>query len=199
MRAHRLHACRIAAYLLAVAVVLIVAPSTSNPLAINSGPTGQLVALPSQSGASPGQAVDDESALRIAPALLGVLVAASTVLLQLWLKATSREPPSDKRHGLRREDLVWWLDWVVAAVVSFSLLALSAADTGNSLSTSQTITLVACFLFGLSGLPGLVRNWGYDKSTNPPALRTILGILIPNLVGAAILLAAVASGAELAG
>jgi hypothetical protein len=100
---------------------------------------------------------------------------------------------------LVREDLVWWLDWVVAAVVSFSLLALSAARTHVSLSVSQAVALVVCLAFGLSGLPGLVRNWGYDATSSPPALRTMMGIIIPNIVGAAILMAAIASGANLSG
>jgi hypothetical protein len=137
--------------------------------------------------------------LRIAPVLLGLFIAAVTVGLQIWLKITSRDPPRDKRHGLAREDLVWWLDWVVAAVVAFSILALSTAHSHGSLDTTQVVELFVCFGLGLSGVPGLVRNWGYDKSHNPPALKTLMGIVVPNLLGAVILMAAVASGARLAG
>jgi hypothetical protein len=141
----------------------------------------------------------DVDPLRIGPILLGLLVAFVTVALQIWLKFTSREPPPEKRHGLVREDLVWWIEWVVAAVISFTVLALTTAGSGGDLSQTQVIALVVVFAVGLSGLPGLVRAFGYDKSVNPPLVNKVMGIFVPNLLGAAILLVAIVSGASLAG
>jgi hypothetical protein len=131
--------------------------------------------------------------------LLGLIVGAATVLLQLWLKVISREPPAGKRHGLVREDLVWWIEWVVAAAISFTVLALSSAGSDGSLSLDQVLALIAVLFGGLSGLPGLVRLFGYDKSTDPPVVDKWMGILVPNLLGIGILMGAVLSGASLAG
>ncbi len=119
--------------------------------------------------------------------------------LQLWLKFLSREPPDGKNHGLEREDLVWWIEWVVAAAVAFTVLALTTAGDGGSLSQIQIGGLVVVFFVGFSGLPGLVRAFGYDKSGETPSLKRGMGILIPNLLGAVILMVAVISGASLAG
>jgi hypothetical protein len=135
----------------------------------------------------------------LGPIALGGVIAAITVALQVWLKLLSRQPPDDDaKHGLVREDLVWWRDWVVAAVVSVALLAFSTAHARDSLTSPQVATLIFVFIMGASGLPGMIRTWGYTTAT-PPALRRWMGIFVPNVAGALILLAAIASGAKLAG
>lgn len=123
------------------------------------------------------------------------------MFLQLLLKLASRQPEQSRRHGLGRDDLVWWLDWVVAAVIAFTVLGLNTARDHGSLSQNQIMILVVSFVAGLLALPAFVRTWGYAPPTDHdgrPALRTVLGILLPNLVGAGILLSAVVSGAQLA-
>lgn len=148
---------------------------------------------------SHGEQTAKNDSLRIGPVLLGVVVGLVTVALQVWLKFISRDPPQGKNHGLEREDLVWWIEWVVAAAVSFTVLALTTAGDGGSLSQIQIIGLVIVFFVGFSGLPGLVRAFGYDKSDGTPSLKRVMGILVPNLLGAVILMVAVISGASLAG
>lgn len=132
---------------------------------------------------------------RVSPLALSGVVAAVTVALQLWLKLISRKPETGSSHALGRDDLVWWLDWVVAAAVSFTVLAFAKAE-GASIEGAQILILVAILLLGFSGLPGVVRIWGYDEGP-PPTLRTMRGILLPNLAGAVILTAAMAAGVEL--
>lgn len=142
---------------------------------------------------------DFNSGLRVSPFALSILIGVLTIGLQILLKMTSRRPPANKNHGLIREDLVWWLDWVIAAVVAFMVLALNRADGHDALTTEQVLTLVFVFISGLSGIPMMVRNFGYDTDHDPPALRTGRGIVLPNLGGAVILLATVVAGAQLAG
>ncbi|HET9592932.1 MAG TPA: hypothetical protein VFP17_08450 [Solirubrobacterales bacterium] len=142
---------------------------------------------------------DVNSGLRVSPFALSILIGVLTIGLQVLLKLMSRQPPSNKSHGLIREDLVWWLDWVIAAVVAFMVLALNRADGHMALTTEQVFTLVFVFITGLTGIPTMVRNFGYDTAHDPPALRTGRGIVLPNLAGAVILLATVVAGAQLAG
>ncbi len=140
-----------------------------------------------------------DKGLRISPFALSLLIGVMTIGLQILLKLISRQPPRNKSHGLIREDLVWWLDWVIAAVVALMVLALDRADGRGSLSTVQVLTLIFVFILGLSGIPAMVRNFGYDNAHDPPALRTGRGIVLPNLAGAVILLGTVVAGAQLAG
>lgn len=140
-----------------------------------------------------------ESGLGIDPVLLGLAIGLATVGLRLLLNWASREPPTDKWHGLVREDFVWWLDWVVAAVISFGVLVLSRAHDHGSLNTLQACGLLATFILGLIFMPTFVRNRGYDTATTPPILKLLPGIVVPNVFGAVLLLAAVSSGASLVG
>jgi len=147
-----------------------------------------------------GQEKDEfNSGLRVSPYALSILIGVLTIGLQVLLKLMSRQPPANKSHGLIREDLVWWLDWVIAAVVAFMVLALNRADDHEVMTTEQVLTLVFVFISGLTGIPTMVRNFGYDTAHDPPALRTGRGIVLPNLAGAVILLATVVAGAQLAG
>jgi hypothetical protein len=172
-----------------------VAPAVGAMPAADPSPKQRQVKV---SSGVPDQTVSEE-ALGMNPLVLGLLIGVGTVLLQIMLKFLSREPPGNKRHGLVREDLVWWLDWVVAAAISFTILAFSRAHDHGSLEMHQVAGLIFTLVFGVAGLPGLVRAYGYDKSSNPPALRTGTGIVVPNVVGGVILITAVASGASLAG
>jgi|GEM_PF-5943774 len=137
--------------------------------------------------------------LRISPVALSVVVAILTVAIQLLLKLGSRQPLPGKRHGLVREDLVWWLDWVVAAVVACLVLGLSTARDGGSFDAVQFLILGFVFILGLGGIPNMVRLYGYDLTSEPPALRTLMGIVVPNLAGALILMGTISSGAQLGG
>jgi drug/metabolite transporter (DMT)-like permease len=100
---------------------------------------------------------------------------------------------------LVREDFVWWLDWVVAAVISFGVLVLSRAHDHGSLNTLQACGLLATFALGLLFVPTFVRNRGYDKDATPPVRKVLPGIVVPNVFGAVLLIAAVSSGASLVG
>jgi hypothetical protein len=136
----------------------------------------------------------------MSPLLLSLCVAGITVVLQVWLKIASRQRAPGARR-LSREDLVWWLDWVIAAAIAFTVLAVTEAHAHRAMEVGQVLLLVLVTFCGFGGLPVLVREWGYEPaSTAPgsvPSLRTWRGIVLPNLAGAIVLLAAVSAGAKL--
>jgi len=189
------------AIIAAMVLVLSWGSGAGNARAGSDGATqGQ---LPSKAGkaikSENGQKEELNSGLRVSPFALSILIGVLTIGLQILLKLMSRQPPANKSHGLIREDLVWWLDWVIAAIVAFMVLALNRADDHEAMTTEQVFTLVFVFISGLTGIPAMVRNFGYDTAHDPPALRTGRGIVLPNLAGAVILLATVVAGAQLAG
>jgi hypothetical protein len=141
---------------------------------------------------------DPHAELSISPILLSASVAIATVALHLLLKFAATPAPEGKRHGLVREDLVWWRDWVVVAVVSLAIYALSTAASHATLSIKQTVFVGVALLFGIGALPPIVKAFGYTQQ-DPPAVRTFAGIVIPNVAGALILMATIASGATLTG
>ncbi|HEX5525969.1 MAG TPA: hypothetical protein VFX44_02090 [Solirubrobacterales bacterium] len=148
--------------------------------------------VPECSQAAVSHGTSAHEGLGIDSRLLSVLIGIVAVVLQIPLEKAAR---SDKGPRLVREDLVWWIDWVIAAAIGFGVLALSRAHNHGSLSECQIGLLIATFSLGCVGLPTLVRAYGYDRSRQPPALRAMLGILVPNMVGAFILVGAVLSGA----
>lgn len=177
---------------LAAGLLLAVIPAyiaTSYAIAATTGAARQVPRHPHH---------HDPSELTLSPVLLSVVVAVATVLLHLWLKWASTEPPAGKRHGFVREDLAWWFDLVVVAIVALGIYALSTAAHRATLHLGQSFLVGVALVGGIGVLPTFVRNLGYTKTT-PPRLRTWVGVFIPNVLGMLILLATIASGAKLAG
>jgi hypothetical protein len=123
---------------------------------------------------------------------LALGIAFVTAVLELWLKLISRPPLPGRRTGLNIEDVVFWVDWVVAGTVALVSFLGVAAASGTPIRPTQIGIAVASLIFGYSVLPFAMRQFGYDENGK---LKIWPFILIANTIGAVILLAAVAGGA----
>jgi hypothetical protein len=134
---------------------------------------------------------------------------AAVVVLQIWLKLAFRQVAVGQkwRNALNREDFTWWVDWMVSAVISvfvFLIGAFAALEPGKTLTISEVNTsfagslwiLVILLLVGFSVLPVYVNRLGYlpASSNNPPKLRPVVGILLPDLVGGMLFAAVLSAG-----
>jgi len=145
----------------------------------------------------------------VSSALVIAIPPAGVVVGQLWLKLASRRTESKAkwRTALKREDFVWWLDWVVISAVTRAAFLLKAAaeldDKGKSLTlttanatfSGKLMLLIALLFVGFSILPVCVYRTGYqDDPPDEPQLRPVLGILLPNVVGAVLYAAVLVTG-----
>ncbi|BCY13584.1 hypothetical protein [Actinoplanes sp. L3-i22] len=129
--------------------------------------------------------------------LITAAVAAGTAILQVWLKLISRTPRPGRRHGLEREDALWWTDWVVAATFALVGSVVAAArDTGKDVPLGQAVVAFVALFFGFSVMPFGLRSFAYDSQAR---IKGWLWIWSANGVASLVLLSAVATGVTIYG
>jgi hypothetical protein len=121
-------------------------------------------------------------------------LAAATVILQLWLKLISRQPPPGRRHALTLDDAVWWIDWIVTASITLVVYVLLAIANHKEVTLGQVGLAMLSLFLGYSAMPYVVRLFCYDPTGNFKDWRLIIPL---NVFGIVILLASVAAGVEL--
>ncbi|GAA0487121.1 hypothetical protein ACFQ2B_22965 [Streptomyces stramineus] len=129
--------------------------------------------------------------LFVAPSL-----AIAVVILQGWLKFVSREPPNGKKHGLKMEDSVWWIDWIVTASIALVVLVLAASHDGRATATLQVGLGFGVLFLGYSVIPFFVRQICYNGNGK---IKSWKHIAVLNFVGMGILLSSAAVGANVNG
>ncbi len=121
-------------------------------------------------------------------------LASATVILQLWLKLISRQPPPGKSHALNLDDAVWWIDWIVTATITLVVFVLLAVANNRQVTLGQVGMAILSLFLGFSAIPYAVKMLCYD---NTGRLKGWLYLVPANVMGIVILLASVAAGAEL--
>ncbi|MBT2385017.1 hypothetical protein [Streptomyces sp. ISL-11] len=123
-------------------------------------------------------------------------LALAVVFLQGWLKFVSREPPNGKKHGLKMEDSIWWIDWIVTASIALVVLVTAASYDGKPTATLQVGLGFGVLFLGYSVIPFFVRQVCYDGRGK---IKSWKHIAVLNFAGMAILLSSAAVGANVNG
>jgi len=128
-------------------------------------------------------------------------IALGTAFLQIIMKGISRTELVGKRHGLTRDDLLFWTDWTIAGSLSLVLSIIATSTHGKPVLPGKIWFSIIALVLSCSAVPFFLRVFAYDANAT---LKTwgwwgIGWILIANSIGILVLLAAVTGGAEIYG
>jgi hypothetical protein len=130
--------------------------------------------------------------------LVTVLIALGTALFQVIMKGISRTEIPPKKHGLTLDDALFWTDWTLAGCLALIGSIAVATKQGEPPNLGQLWLAFLAIAFGFSGLPWFLRLFAYDSNAKIKQMgwKGLGWIIIANLVGMAILLSAVVTGAN---
>lgn len=133
--------------------------------------------------------------------LITVVVTLVTAGLQITLKGLSRTELPNKKHGLTREDGLFWTDWTIAAGLALATTLVVASSKNVTVPMSQVILCLVSIVLGCTAFPFLLRLFAYDTGAKLKEWGWFkMGwIFIANGAGVLILLSAVAVGVTVYG
>ncbi|WUH97980.1 hypothetical protein OHR68_31425 [Spirillospora sp. NBC_00431] len=133
--------------------------------------------------------------------LITVVVTLVTAGLQITLKGLSRTELPNKRHGLTREDGLFWTDWTIAAGLALASTLVVASSKNLPVPMSQVLLCLVAILLGCTAFPFLLRLFAYENGAKIKEWGWLkMGwIFIANGAGGMILLSAVAVGVKVYG
>ncbi|MFJ4536648.1 hypothetical protein ACIP39_11870 [Streptomyces tibetensis] len=126
--------------------------------------------------------------------LITLGLAFGIAFLQTWLKLVSRQPAPGKKHALKRDDAIFWIDWTVTAAVAFAITHVKASLDGKAVSPGTTFGTFAIIAVGLIVMPYGFRMTSYDSSGNLKNWWMVVGT---NLFAAGFLSFAVQVGVKI--
>ncbi|MRH92215.1 hypothetical protein GFY24_33090 [Nocardia sp. SYP-A9097] len=125
-------------------------------------------------------------------------VAVGSALLQVMMKAISRTEITGKKHGLTRDDALFWTDWSLAGSLALAGSLLLAAHQDKSVPVSEMAAGFLVVLCSCSGLPLFLRIFAYEPNAKlkeiPP--KGIGWVLIANIFGILVLASCVVVGVK---
>lgn len=95
--------------------------------------------------------------------------------LHIWLKLVSRQPPAGRKHALKKDDAIFWIDWCIAAAVAFAVSMIDASRQQEVAATETVVGLITVMLFGLVVLPFGFRLVSYDDDGELKSWWWIIG------------------------
>ena len=130
--------------------------------------------------------------------LITLGIAVGTAGLQIVMKGISRTDLPGKRHGLTRDDALFWTDWTIAGGLALVGSIVAALNQGEAVLPWQVWLSVVTIVLSCSAFPFFLRVFAYEAHAKIKVWgwKGIGWILIANAVGMAVLLAAVMAGAE---
>ncbi|MFC9404350.1 hypothetical protein ACFTWQ_04890 [[Kitasatospora] papulosa] len=126
--------------------------------------------------------------------LLTFGLAALVAAMQTWIKYASRRAPAGQSHALRRDDALFWIDWIVTAAVALGTSLVSASMQGKPVGTIHVGVALAVLVLGLAVMPKVVQELCYDSSGD---LKGWSHIICANAAGLIILLSSVVAGVKI--
>ncbi|MFJ9941314.1 hypothetical protein [Streptomyces erythrochromogenes] len=117
-------------------------------------------------------------------------------LMQTWIKYASRKAPAGRTHGLRRDDALFWIDWLVTAALALGVSLVTASMQGKPVGTFQVGVALSVLVLGLAVMPKVVQEMCYDSTGD---LKGWSHIVSANAAGLVILLSSVAAGVKVYG
>lgn len=133
--------------------------------------------------------------------LITVVVTLTTAGLQITLKGLSRTELPGKKHGLTREDGLFWTDWTIAAGLALATTLVVASSKNVPVPMSQVVLCLIAILLGCTAFPFLLRLLAYESGAKIKEWGWLkMGwIFIANGAAVMILLSAVAVGVKVYG
>ncbi|GGP37669.1 hypothetical protein [Saccharothrix coeruleofusca] len=123
--------------------------------------------------------------------LVTLAVAVGTACAQMFMKAASRPGLGGRSHGLRRDDLLFWTDWIIAASVALIGSALALSFAGKPVPPLQLVASFLALLLGVTAFPIFLRSFAYAGRAE---MEKWGWVVTANLVGIVFLLSAVLLG-----
>ncbi|WP_242907753.1 hypothetical protein [Actinomadura terrae] len=133
--------------------------------------------------------------------LITVAITLATAVLQIILKGISRTELPGKKHGLTREDGLFWTDWTIAAGLALATTLVVASSKKLPLPVTQVAFCLVAIVLGCSAFPFLLRLVAYESGAKIKEWGWLkMGwIFIANGVAGMILLSAVVVGVKVYG
>lgn len=130
--------------------------------------------------------------------VITIVVAIGSALLQTVMKGISRSNLPNKNHGLKRDDALFWSDWVVAAGLALAGSVVVSANQGKAIPVSQAAFSFFSIVMGCSAFPFFLRVFAYGPNAQMKAWgwKGLGWIVVANSVGILILLGAVVAGVQ---
>jgi hypothetical protein len=131
--------------------------------------------------------------------LITVAIAGGTAGLQTLMKGNSRTNLPGRRHGLTKDDALFWTDWTVAASLALVSSITLSLKNGREVLPWQIWFSAITIVCSCCAFPFFLRVFAYDRRGRIKSWgwRGIGWILIANSVGMIVLLGAVMAGAEI--
>jgi hypothetical protein len=128
--------------------------------------------------------------------LITVVLATGTALLQLIMKGISRTDLPGKKHGLSRDDVLFWTDWTIAASLALGGSTVVAASSDKPIPVVQVLVSLVSILLSCSAFPFFLRVFAYESGARMKAWgwKGAGWIMVANFVGVLVLLGAVFAG-----
>ena len=128
--------------------------------------------------------------------MITVVLAIGTAGLQLVMKGISRTELPGKKHGLSRDDALFWTDWTIAASLALVGSVIVSASDNKPIPVIQVFVSVLSILLSCSAFPFFLRIYAYEQGAKLKnwGWKGAGWILIANLVGVVVLLGAVFTG-----
>ncbi|MDX3192098.1 hypothetical protein PV458_27120 [Streptomyces sp. MN03-5084-2B] len=119
--------------------------------------------------------------------------------LQLILKGISRTNLPGKKHGLTKDDSLFWSDWIIAACLALGGSLLVGAIEGRPVPPLRLVLSLLFLSLGCSAFPLLLRLYAYENGARLKewGYKGMGGVLVANGVGMLVLLSAVYAGVSI--
>lgn len=125
--------------------------------------------------------------------LLTLGLAAAVAILQTWLKVVSREPQPGKRYALTLDDAVFWIDWIVTAVIALCAALIGASLNHRPIGTATVFVALGVLFLGTTFMPFGVRMLCYNGSG---VIKGWLYVVCADAIGMVVLLSSVVAGVK---
>ncbi|MEU7648798.1 hypothetical protein [Streptomyces huasconensis] len=107
--------------------------------------------------------------------LITLGLAFGIAFLQTWMKLVSRQPPPGRKHALKKDDLLFWIDWTVTAAVAFAVSLISAIIKNKVPPLETAFGAIGVLVLGLTIMPFGFRLVSYDDHGELKSWWWVLG------------------------
>ncbi len=122
-----------------------------------------------------------------------IAIALGVGLTQLFLKGLSRSNRTNRKHGLSRDDCIFWTDWVILGGLGFVLSVFTAFHRKEVLPTATLVWGFITLVLACTALPFGLRIFAYGEDAQ---IKGVRWIVVADLLGAVVIAIAVKIGVQ---